>query len=361
MLLFNKLKALVRRDTPFIDESNSLLFLTRYLIVLWFPYIMVIVSFCLYKHLFNYGLLFMAALFIYTIAFKISFHIRPRIFAILVCVATIVSSSISTYGFGWRSSFQNMIYIIFLLLWYDPMTSVKIKVLFSVILTAIIGALSSLTPFGGTILDPSTVEYKVFVFFNILEFSLSLSLVAFFYCTEYINVERNLRLYNKKLKSMAETDTLTKLMNRRYAEDKLNVINNENNPTQSISIAIGDIDFFKKINDTYGHECGDYVLSTLSVMFREHMDKKGFVARWGGEEFLFVFQNINGDKALEELEHLRRKVANTILTFGDHSFHVTMTFGLEEYTNFIGHAKTIESADRKLYIGKESGRNRVVF
>ena len=124
---------------------------------------------------------------------------------------------------------------------------------------------------------------------------------------------------------------------------------------------MGDIDFFKKVNDTRGHDCGDYVLKTLSGVFDEFMKDKGYVSRWGGEEFVFIFRDMNGDVAYPLLENLRKKIEKMDFEFFNHKFNITMTFGMEEYSPMFGSEEAIKKADEKLYIGKESGRNQVVF
>ena len=355
-----KFLQLLKIESKYEDEPNSILLMARYLLLMYIPYNILMFIYALIKEFYFYSLVFIIAAAMHCLMFALSYKIRPRIFAFFVCMTTITSACILTYGFGWRCSFQNHIYIIFLFIWYDSMLSNKTKFILSVLITTIMGFLSSFTPFGGTILDPASIEYKLVVCFNILIFSIALSVVAFIYCTQYVDIERNLRIYNRKLKLMSETDTLTKLMNRRFAEHEL-ISYDESNNKKFISIALGDIDFFKNINDTYGHECGDYVLYTLAGKFKNHMKNQGFVCRWGGEEFLFVYEGKNGDDARIELEKLRKQIETFPFEYEGNAFNVHMTFGLEEYSNKIGHVKTIESADKKLYLGKESGRNCVVY
>ena len=128
-----------------------------------------------------------------------------------------------------------------------------------------------------------------------------------------------------------------------------------------LTVAIGDIDFFKHINDTYGHDAGDYVLETIAKIMNEFMESKGMVARWGGEEFLFSFENINGDYAFEEMSKLLHLIERYEFSFNGTPIKVTMTFGLEEYDDNLGVDKVISKADEKLYMGKEQGRNRVIY
>ena len=161
-------------------------------------------------------------------------------------------------------------------------------------------------------------------------------------------IERKLMKYNKELQRAANTDMLTKLWNRlflmQYMEKKVA------SPDIFMSIAIGDIDFFKKVNDTYGHECGDEVLRTLAAVFKKEMEGHGVVARWGGEEFIFVFEGVNGDEAMVLLDHLQRVVRDTVINYEGLQLKVTMTFGLVEYNTKLRLDENINIADERLYI-----------
>ena len=172
-------------------------------------------------------------------------------------------------------------------------------------------------------------------------------------------IERKLMKYNKELQRAANTDMLTKLWNRlflmQYMEKKVA------SPDIFMSIAIGDIDFFKKVNDTYGHECGDEVLRTLAAVFKKEMEGYGVVARWGGEEFIFVFEGVNGDEAMVLLDHLQRVVRDTVINYEGLQLKVTMTFGLVEYDTKLRLDENINIADERLYIGKEKGRDRIIY
>ena len=132
-------------------------------------------------------------------------------------------------------------------------------------------------------------------------------------------------------------------------------------PDIFLSIAIGDIDFFKKVNDTYGHECGDEVLRTLAAVFKKEMEGHGVVARWGGEEFIFVFEGVNGDEAMVLLDHLQRAIRDTVINYEGLQLKVTMTFGLVEYNTKLRLDENINIADERLYIGKEKGRDRIIY
>ncbi|MCR5279829.1 MAG: diguanylate cyclase [Lachnospiraceae bacterium] len=164
----------------------------------------------------------------------------------------------------------------------------------------------------------------------------------------------------KSIRAFIGTDPLTKLYNRRYVMEALGKIKERSASTgQPYCLAIADIDFFKKVNDTYGHNAGDDVLKSIAGILNGEMAGKGFAARWGGEEFILVFNKMDTTAAEPHLwKALERIRANVVETEG-FSIKVTMTFGLSEGTQ-----GTIEEivavSDEKLYYGKQHGRNQVV-
>lgn len=164
----------------------------------------------------------------------------------------------------------------------------------------------------------------------------------------------------RSLRTMIEQDALTELYNRRSGDKKLRQIFEESRSSgQSFAIAIGDIDFFKKVNDTYGHECGDAVLKNVSALLKQHMWHRGFAARWGGEEFLLVFENVDLAEAQKQLELLMDKIHELDTLYEGQHVKVNMTFGLICDPDKDIHA-LLKEADGKLYIGKTNGRNQVV-
>lgn len=193
-------------------------------------------------------------------------------------------------------------------------------------------------------------------------FAVLVMMVSYYFCKQYTQAEHQVYVINRQLKKMASLDPLTGLMNRRGMADVLPDMEEAYKAgTSGLSIAIGDIDFFKKVNDTYGHDCGDYVLKTVSAYFAKYMEDKGEICRWGGEEFLFAFNDKNADDVFVMLNDMRHTIKHMQFSFNDIDFKVTMTFGLEEYTPYAQLENTIKRADEKLYLGKESGRDKVVY
>lgn len=166
------------------------------------------------------------------------------------------------------------------------------------------------------------------------------------------------------LREKVEEDQLTKLLNRRSAYRKFEqTIDSFDKQGVRFCVALGDIDFFKKVNDTYGHDAGDKVLIEVARTLKTFMQPLGYAIRWGGEEFLLVFGKVgNIDTACELMEGLLDQIRALEIIDGETIIKVTMTFGIVECNpETINMDQYINEADEKLYYGKEHGRNQLVY
>ena len=157
------------------------------------------------------------------------------------------------------------------------------------------------------------------------------------------------------LSNAAIKDKLTNLPNRYYVSKNEKDYLNENR-----WIAIADIDNFKRINDTYGHNFGDYVLQTLANLMQSSI-KDTEVCRWGGEEFLIIGKGNNLDKAFNTLEKFRKEVEDYTFENDEASTKLTITIGFSQYNKGLSLNEWINTADKKLYAGKYSGKNKIVL
>ena len=122
------------------------------------------------------------------------------------------------------------------------------------------------------------------------------------------------------------------------------------------ALIICDIDFFKKVNDTFGHNAGDAVLKHVAKILSAH----GNVYRWGGEEFLIVLDGAKISEAADLAEKIRLAIIDSVCLFDDKKISVTMSFGVAEINRALSLEENIKVADERLYRAKETGRNRVV-
>ena len=158
------------------------------------------------------------------------------------------------------------------------------------------------------------------------------------------------------LQKMIEMDPLTSLYNRRSCNNKLEALEKEKT---EFFIVMCDIDFFKKINDNYGHDAGDYVLVTISELIRENIKDQGFASRWGGEEFLLIYQ-LGIDETMEKVKLLQQVIRDYHFQYEGQDIKITMTFGIESDAEAKPYEERIKQADGKLYVGKNNGRDQIV-
>ncbi len=153
----------------------------------------------------------------------------------------------------------------------------------------------------------------------------------------------------------AYQDFLTGLWNRRFMEK---VFDSMENIDKGV-IVLADIDFFKKVNDNYGHNTGDYVLRRISDIYRNNLRECDVICRWGGEEFLFYIKDATEETATEIMENLRMKIERTNFRFEEHRFNITVSFGLTAVDSKVDILENIDRADKAMYYCKNNGRNMV--
>lgn len=168
-----------------------------------------------------------------------------------------------------------------------------------------------------------------------------------------VNMQRSLR-------NLIVKDSLTDLYNRRYCNQNLKNLSEQYiNTGEPYTLAIADIDFFKKVNDTYGHIAGDEVLVSVAQIMKKSMAGKGFAARWGGEEFLLVYTGCDMETTLTYLEMLVEAIREMCVEYDDKVIKITISIGVAT-GNGDSVDKVLCTADNRLYHAKKEGRDRVV-
>jgi diguanylate cyclase (GGDEF)-like protein len=160
----------------------------------------------------------------------------------------------------------------------------------------------------------------------------------------------------------ADHDPLTGLLNRRGMWHVIRGIQAQGQRGHHTNaIAILDLDFFKRVNDTYGHLVGDQLLQEVAMVLRASTRESDWVARWGGEEFLILMPDTNVVQARSFIERLRQQIEAAPFLIREHSLRITVSAGLasshlEEHDS---HEAFVSRADMALYAAKKAGRNRV--
>lgn len=191
----------------------------------------------------------------------------------------------------------------------------------------------------------------------------------------YNEIELRARIRSALLKKRQEielrektiTDPLTGLYNRRHFFDVLtkNIEHARRNSSYQFSVAMLDIDHFKIINDTLGHQAGDYILKQIADFLKKSIRPYDLLARYGGEEFIVLYKDCNRKEAGEILNRIRDTVETKSYRFRDKTVGVTFSSGIADITEVkpgsTAAEELIKITDSRLYLAKQSGRNRIVI
>ncbi len=168
------------------------------------------------------------------------------------------------------------------------------------------------------------------------------------------------KVMEEKLKELATTDSLTNLYNRRYFEQKFHEeIARSERYNHPISLMVLDIDFFKKVNDTYGHTAGDEVLKKLSQILLENLRNTDVAARLGGEEFAVLLPETDKEDMLQIAERLLQHIRQTEIQVDGHVLSITSSIGVITINKDFQMKEMLERADAALYRAKENGRDQI--
>ncbi len=357
-----RLAAFIGRDVADPNESKKNAVMTRCICVVMSVYIAGQTVFMLIQRYYMQAAIPAVIFLIYALALYLTYFSHSLIAYYLTILMILGWCFVSTDLYGWNTGAQYAYSTVLVYIFNGSHISVRRKVMDALILL-VCGFLTFLIGMNGKpVYLISRYQTVVQELMNMTSTLLSLALITLIFSQDTLDAERKLMDYNREMTHQAETDALTGLMNRRAGEKYFEMIHRRSiREGFFVNVVMGDIDFFKKINDTYGHDAGDLVLKELALLFQEFMDGKGASIRWGGEEFLFVLTGINGDDAFVEMDRLRKIIENHEMKAGEQELHVTMTFGVEEVGTDQTLLDVLETADRKLYMGKARGRNQVVM
>ncbi len=199
-------------------------------------------------------------------------------------------------------------------------------------------------------------EVAMFSRINTLFVAVLLVGFALLFALEIHGLLRDLNETNQKLEYIATHDKLTGLLNRhslRPMVDRLEVAD------MHYCVVLGDIDDFKKVNDTYGHDCGDLVLKTVADTIKDGISEGDIVCRWGGEEILLVLLGTH-EECYERIRTIREAIISREIQYNDISMNITLTFGFADCCEAFGIEKIVTLTDKRLYKGKTSGKNVII-
>lgn len=361
MAMINPIKSMLRRGAESAKYRYSLIIITIGIV-----HICLVVLFsCL--HILPLVLLNIGSVILYIICLLV---VRrggklPRVFY-AIYLEIIVQSVAATLCIGWPYGFTQ--YVIALVPFGYYMCHTLIDSRRKYIIATLLGlaALVSfvscriLSMYFGAIYQPDVpenVELGVYIFNTFCNFGFLFMVTAIF-LVEMQAATNQLRRQNEMLDRMASIDPLTGLYNRRSMQSFLNrAVEAEGDAP--FCLIMCDIDDFKKVNDTYGHDIGDIVLREIAQMIQRHVRNQGQACRWGGEEMLLLIDSGLG-QAREIAENICSGVNEFDFHFGNQVLHCSITIGIALHRKGDTIDHTITHADNNLYYGKHNGKNRVV-
>ncbi|TDO98887.1 GGDEF domain-containing protein [Marinomonas balearica] len=290
---------------------------------------------------------------VWALALRENYYGRHSNAIFLACAEISIHAVLATAYLGWSSGFQFYLWPAACLATINPRLGVR---------------LSSAIGFGcivlfillKTVVDDGLYNFdfrKYADFFYVFNGIIAGISLIFGICSIRVINERQ----EEKLTDLATKDELTNLFNRRYINSYLSEYEPdadlENRP---YCIVLGDLDYFKKVNDTLGHYAGDDVLIDVSRYLKQRFRSSDVVCRWGGEEFLFLLKDTSLRQAHDLVEKICRDIPDNIHVCSSQRIRITMSFGIAASTGVSQHEQLIKVADENLYQAKKQGRNCVV-
>ena len=357
--LFNKLYKLICKDTVDRNESTRLIIVIRMLTLTMIVYSFI--NSILFLPVSSAGglIFFNVCLIVFLGILVMSYYQRTLATYYTLNITILVWVVINVRLFGWNIGVQHFLSVLLVFCFFARYRQEHLKIAYVLVLLVLRLYLFFYCQNNDPGMDlTETVLYR-FQLLNSFAIFWSLSMLAYFFSTDTQALEGKLIEYNQQLKTQASIDPLTGLHNRRSTIEYLEGL--LASAERAVSICLCDIDFFKRVNDTYGHDVGDTVLQKIAEAFGNELPAGSFISRWGGEEFLLIFPDSNGDEARISLETLRQKIKAITFDGGSETFSVSLTYGLVEYDFQSNLTAILKEADEKLYLGKESGRDRIIF
>jgi diguanylate cyclase (GGDEF)-like protein len=268
----------------------------------------------------------------------------------LVTAEVMAHAALAVTLLGWNSGFQFYLIPLVPFVMFNDRAGKKTVIGASIVVLAAFLLLHALAPSGTTL----GAGLALFRYVNLVVPLCMLGLLSYYFRLASESVEQ-------KMTEMAQTDPLTGLFNRRQMSLRLQEeVARYKRTGTDFSVIIADIDHFKSINDSYGHDVGDRVLGRVALLFAEALRGGDAVARWGGEEFLVLLPGAHISAAQDVAQRLRLAAEARLGDVEGLGAPLTVTFGVATFAATPSLERCLKAADEALYRGKAEGRNRVV-
>jgi diguanylate cyclase (GGDEF)-like protein len=354
----NKLSFLFKKDRPVLYVIICGMISTHFFYILYFR---------------NIGSTFMSVFNIFSTLFYamllviFKHHGNPIVLKLAfyeICIHAFCATAVVGSGNGFEIFIICAVFASFNLVYItrSNKTTAFIMVIFAFALLFGVRFLPEMADFSSIRVFPNPRSLElIFIFNSFIAFAMiGATLIVFF---SYIRSDKEkLTQQNYKLAEMAYMDSLTQLLNRRAMKLRLEAaLEVKKNYDQEFVIAIVDVDDFKQINDSYGHDCGDTVLKNVVRIIKENVRATDYVSRWGGDEILILFNKSTLSGAMSCIERIHKQASCTEFTYNGNKLIVTLTIGVCQSENYYMYQDVILEADRRLYEGKHKGKNCIVY
>lgn len=304
---------------------------------------------------------------IYLIGSMKRFSADYNLFAILLCVEVLCHMFLTAICIGWDSGFYLYVIAVVPAAYYISFSARYIQKRSMHVSVATLSAflvlisMRVLTRKYAPLYDISHQWESILFMFNALGSCAAIVYSMIMLSSAVNDSFSSLNKKNKKLDKLANTDPLTDLYNRRGMKKRLETaIEDATAEGSEFCLILGDIDDFKRLNDTYGHDCGDYILVRVAQTIRGLIREDDFVCRWGGEEILILLNHCKKERAVEIAENLRLAICSRPFSYDGYEVPASMTLGVQEYVEKSTQEELVKLADFKMYQGKQNGKNCVV-
>lgn len=272
-----------------------------------------------------------------------------------------IHALLAVFLLGWDSGFFYYLLAIGPMLFFNTLLTLSRKLLLASLPVVLMASLFLYMLEHPALYDLPRAQLNGMYIGNMLATFGLLAYLAHFFAQGADESEARLRTLKTKFEELAIRDPLTQLLNRRAITQEIDTeISRFSRLATPFVIAIGDIDGFKSYNDRFGHRCGDLILQHLASMMPKHTRAYDRISRWGGEEFLIVLPNCRLHDAYRVVEGLRKNISARKFIYENMEIDITLTFGLCEYRKGMSAEYCINRADKALYRGKHTGKNRVM-
>lgn len=285
------------------------------------------------------------------------------------CYATIIMFCIYMYAhsrmFGLDTGVNQLIYVIIIMIFaidYINVRALNIACMFAVFVFRMIVYSVCVKLPTYYVVSRYTLDHMGAI--HMVAISCMIADIVILSTADFSEMRSKLQRANNDMRDIAGKDPLTGLYNRRKTIEEMEkyIAEYENGDMNAVTVVMTDVDHFKRVNDTYGHDNGDIVLVDLANIFGAFMRGKGLASRWGGEEFVLVFKDCNGDEVYEQLTSLRNEVKNKLqYDINNDKVCITLTYGVAEFGSGQTMDDVIKEADEKLYLGKKQGRDVIIY